>query len=374
MRPAERLAVAAASFGCGSLTATVVLLLFMAIRRYQPALLSPPPPPPPAQIPPISRCCCGQTTCTRVAWSRCLPASAQVEPCPARSVVARCECGRVHSAADDAAVQRALESCRRNCYHHRTLPCLRSKIIVCEEVAEYRQAAQRLVSEADVVVEIGCHVGATSLYLLRARPRQVVFLDQRPTLVKEALTTLRAKVLERNAATSRFTASVRELTCQEHLSRCSRSATECKPSGNPVQHLADDEDENLEISAPPSTTTSRDAEAADFHFLGGFVVEWMPVRSEAGRPSETLVHFVAMDALNLRVFRKLSNFPQAGATRCFVDVSGSRDVPFVFRILNAVEHGLAAPGMVVVKNQPLRRVLLRSSLWDAMAAGEEGSL
>merc|ERR1712192_116748 len=162
------------------------------------------------------------------------------------------------------------EICKHKCSkrHKTNLLALRdaSEIVVCEEVGEYRAAAQMLVNKSDYVLEVGSHVGGTTK-VLAGVAKHVVGLDQQATLVEEA----RQKLPE-----------VRFEIC----------------------------------------------DAFDASSIMQMAKQMLPNRW----------------------------------SKIFVDISGSRDLPTVIRLLDMYENTLR-PDIIIVKSQTLKRTLLRSRLW-----------
>lgn len=157
---------------------------------------------------------------------------------------------------------------RSSSRHKKNLQALEgaSEVVVCEEVGEYRAAAQQLVHSRDCVLEVGCHVGGTTKVLASAAGH-LVGLDQQPSLVAQA----REKLPE--------------------------------------------------------------------------------VQFEIGDA------FDAQRVLALARAQEAKRF-----TKVFVDISGSRDLSTVVRLLDIYENTLK-PEILVVKSQALKRLLLRSQLW-----------
>lgn len=176
-----------------------------------------------------------------------------------------CECGTVLPlTCTPEEIARHKTSTR----HRRNLLLLgtASEVVVCEEVGEYRAAAQCLVGSDDHVLEVGCHVGGTSK-VLAAVARKLVGLDQQADLVAQA----RARL----------------------------------PG---IQ---------FEIG-----------DAFDAQRVLALAREIAPER-----------------------FKKV-----------FIDISGSRDLPTVVRLMDIYENTLR-PEILVVKSQALKRLLLRSRCW-----------
>lgn len=81
-----------------------------------------------------------------------------------------CECFTDLTHMNSCAVRMHLNSHR----HHRNLRRLRygpdefgthTRVVVCENVREYRRAAKQLVTQVDSVLEIGCHTGETTRFI-----------------------------------------------------------------------------------------------------------------------------------------------------------------------------------------------------------------
>jgi len=178
-----------------------------------------------------------------------------------------CECGvLLPSGTSDEDIQK--HRCTNK--HKANLLALRdaSEIIVCEEVGEYRAAAQILVTNRDYVLEVGSHVGGTTKVLASsAGADHVVGIDQQAQLVEEA----RMKLPE--------------------------------------------------------------------------------------------VQFELADAFDAPCIMNIAKKMQPNRwSKIFIDISGSRDLPTVIRLIDMYEHSLR-PEVIVVKSQTLKRLLLRSRLW-----------
>jgi predicted O-methyltransferase YrrM len=141
-----------------------------------------------------------------------------------------------------------------------------AEIVVCEEVGEYRAAAQRLLKPDDCVLEVGCHVGG-STKVIASIARTVVGLDQKAMLVEEARKNL--------------------------------------------PH----------------------------------------VQFEVGDAFDAQRMIALMKSTQCRKFHKI-----------FVDISGSRDLSTVVRLLDMYENTLR-PEILIVKSQAMKRLLLRGHLW-----------
>jgi len=175
-----------------------------------------------------------------------------------------CECGvRLQDMSPED-----VSTHRTTARHRRNLLALggASEVVVCEEVGEYRAAAQQLVGSDDCVLEVGCHVGGTTK-VLAAAAGHLVGLDRQPSLVAQAR-----------------------------------------------QRLPDVQFEICDA-------------------------------------------FDAQSILALAQKQKLRRF-----TKVFVDISGSRDLSTVVRLLDIYENTIK-PDVLVVKSQALKRLLLRSQLW-----------
>eukprot|EP00927_Polykrikos_kofoidii_P026756 TRINITY_DN23775_c0_g1_i1.p1 TRINITY_DN23775_c0_g1~~TRINITY_DN23775_c0_g1_i1.p1 ORF type:complete len:311 (+),score=62.30 TRINITY_DN23775_c0_g1_i1:99-1031(+) len=186
-------------------------------------------------------------------------------PSCARERSGLCECGvRIPKEMSEEEVKTHMTSTR----HVRNLLALggSSEVVVCEEVGEYRAAAQQLVHSKDCVLEVGCHVGGTTKVLATTAGHLVGF-DQQSDLVAEA--------------------------------------RRRRPD----------------------------------------------IRFEVGDA------FDAPRVLALAREQELKRF-----TKVFVDISGSRDISTVVRLLDIYENTLK-PEILVVKSQALKRLLLRSRLW-----------
>mmetsp|Transcript_21037 Transcript_21037/g.40284 ORF Transcript_21037/g.40284 Transcript_21037/m.40284 type:complete len:263 (-) Transcript_21037:19-807(-) len=177
-----------------------------------------------------------------------------------------CECGIVLSrACSPEEVERHKSSAR----HKKNLMALdgASEVVVCEEVGEYRAAAQTLVRPDDDILEVGSHVGATTKVLAGLKPRRLIGLDRQADLVAQA---------RKNLPDIRF-------------------------------------------------------EICD-----------------------------AFDAQ--RVMALASEGESKRFTKIFVDISGSRDIATVVRLLDFYENTLR-PEYLIVKSHALKRLLLRGRLW-----------
>jgi hypothetical protein len=190
----------------------------------------------------------------------------------AESLVARqgwheeiCECGVLLPASTS---EEAIAQHKCSGRHKKNLMALQgaSEIVVCEEVGEYRAAAQMLVNSNDYVLEVGSHVGGTTK-VIASVAKHVVGLDQQADLVAQARLKLPEVQFEIGDA---FDAT-----------RILALATDLKPN------------------------------------------RWSKV---------------------------------------FIDISGSRDLPTVVRLIDMYENTLR-PDMIIVKAQALKRLLLRSRLW-----------
>jgi len=176
-----------------------------------------------------------------------------------------CECGVVLPRA--CTVEERERHAKSN-RHKRNMNLLgnASEVVVCEEVSEYRAAAQCLVRPDDWVLEVGCHVGGTTK-VLASCTQKLIGIDQQPDLVAQArqkLPNIRFEILDAFEA-SKVLALVKDIA---------------------------------------------------------------PER-----------------------FKKV-----------FIDISGSRDIATVVRLMDIFENTLR-PEHIVVKSQALKRFLLRGQLW-----------
>mmetsp|Transcript_131105 Transcript_131105/g.327096 ORF Transcript_131105/g.327096 Transcript_131105/m.327096 type:complete len:257 (+) Transcript_131105:112-882(+) len=150
-----------------------------------------------------------------------------------------------------------------------------SEVIVCEEVSEYRAAAQFLVKPNDNVLEVGCHVGGTTK-VLAGLCQKLIGVDQQADLVAQA----RIKLPE--------------------------------------------------------------------------------------------VQFEILDAFDAsKVLALTRQVTPARFHKVFIDISGSRDIATVVRLMDMYENTLK-PEVMVVKSQALKRLLLRSQLWIHHPGGAKG--
>eukprot|EP00931_Biecheleriopsis_adriatica_P075476 TRINITY_DN49329_c0_g1_i1.p1 TRINITY_DN49329_c0_g1~~TRINITY_DN49329_c0_g1_i1.p1 ORF type:complete len:268 (+),score=47.27 TRINITY_DN49329_c0_g1_i1:31-834(+) len=60
-------------------------------------------------------------------------------------------------------------------------------------------------------------------------------------------------------------------------------------------------------------------------------------------------------------------------SKVFIDISGSRELSTVFRLLDLIDH-LIKPDLTVVKSQPFKKLLLRGQLWIHHPEGPNGQL
>jgi hypothetical protein len=176
-----------------------------------------------------------------------------------------CECGVLLPAGTpDKEIQQHKCSNR----HEKNLLALKdaSEIVVCEEVGEYRAAAQMLVNGTDYVLEVGSHVGGTTK-VIAGVAKHVIGLDQQASLVEQA------------------------------------------------------------------------------------------------RQKLPNVQFEVGDAFDApSIIALASTISPNRLAKVFVDISGSRDLPTVVRLIDMYENTLR-PETIVVKSQTLKRILLRSRLW-----------
>jgi len=141
-----------------------------------------------------------------------------------------------------------------------------SELVVCEEVGEYRAAALQLVSKQDVVLEVGCHVGATTK-VIASVAKKVIGLDQKAMLVEQAR------------------------------------------------------------------------------------VNYPQIRFEVGDAFEAQLVLSLQESVHPDRFSKV-----------FVDISGSRDLTTVTRLLVMYESTLK-PDLIILKSQAMKRLLLKGQLW-----------
>uniref|UniRef100_A0A7S0FNK5 Methyltransferase domain-containing protein n=1 Tax=Pyrodinium bahamense TaxID=73915 RepID=A0A7S0FNK5_9DINO len=176
-----------------------------------------------------------------------------------------CECG---ACLPLACTPEEIERHKTSTRHKRNLLLLSSasEVVVCEEVGEYRAAAQGLVGPDDHVLEVGCHVGGTSKVLAGVAGR-LVCLDQQAQLVAQA-----------------------------------------------------------RVNLPD----------IQFEICDAFDAQRIIALAQSIRPDKF--------------------------TKVFVDISGSRDLSTVVRLMDIYENTLR-PEILVVKSQALKRLLLRSKLW-----------
>mmetsp|Transcript_18362 Transcript_18362/g.42880 ORF Transcript_18362/g.42880 Transcript_18362/m.42880 type:complete len:261 (-) Transcript_18362:12-794(-) len=155
-----------------------------------------------------------------------------------------------------------------------------SEMVVCEEVGEYRAAALQLVAPSDVVLEVGCHVGATTK-VIASVAKAVIGLDQKAMLVEQAR------------------------------------------------------------------------------------INYPHIRFEVGDA------FEAQFVLSLQKSVHPDRF-----SKVFVDISGSRDLTTVTRLLVMYES-ILKPDLIILKSQAMKRLLLKGQLWvdhPLNKTGERGSL
>mmetsp|Transcript_5955 Transcript_5955/g.10818 ORF Transcript_5955/g.10818 Transcript_5955/m.10818 type:complete len:252 (-) Transcript_5955:24-779(-) len=182
----------------------------------------------------------------------------------ARTVGTVCECGAIiqgKCTPEEIARHKASNRHKRNMLRHSS-----REVVACEEVSEYRAAVLSLVTSADVVLEIGSHVGGTTKVIASVAGR-VVGVDQQPELVAEARQT---------------------------------------------------------------------------------------------HPEIQFENFDAFDSSRLIALVKALE-PQK-FTKVFIDISGSRDLATVFKLMDLVDKTVC-PEAMVVKSQALKKLLLRARLW-----------
>mmetsp|Transcript_9762 Transcript_9762/g.21445 ORF Transcript_9762/g.21445 Transcript_9762/m.21445 type:complete len:264 (-) Transcript_9762:791-1582(-) len=151
------------------------------------------------------------------------------------------------------------------------------KVVVTEEVSEYRAAATKLVKSDDCVLEVGSHVGGTTK-VLATLCRRLIGVDQQANLIAQARV-----------------------------------------------NLPDVQFEVLDVFDTPKTMS--------------------------------LVKSIAPDKFH----------------KVFIDISGSRDITTVVRLMDFLDNALK-PEVMVVKSQALKRLLLRSQLWvDHPGCGDGGA-
>mmetsp|Transcript_48110 Transcript_48110/g.143636 ORF Transcript_48110/g.143636 Transcript_48110/m.143636 type:complete len:242 (-) Transcript_48110:84-809(-) len=186
-----------------------------------------------------------------------------------------CECG---VCLPRICTPEEIERHKTSTRHKRNLFLLSSasKVVVCEEVGEYREAAKGLVQREDYVLEVGCHVGGTTK-VLAGITRRLVGLDRQADLVAQA-----------------------------------------------------------RVNLPD----------VQFELCDAFDAQRIVALANSIRPERF--------------------------TKVFVDISGSRDLATVVRLMDIFENTLR-PELLVVKSQALKRLLLRSRLWinHPVNTGEE---
>merc|ERR1712226_129233 len=75
------------------------------------------------------------------------------------------------------------------------------------------------------------------------------------------------------------------------------------------------------------------------------------------------IRFENADAFDAaRIIKIAESMPSQRFAKIFIDISGSRDLPTVARLMDMYENTLR-PDVMVVKSQTLKRLLLRSQLW-----------
>mmetsp|Transcript_29240 Transcript_29240/g.66264 ORF Transcript_29240/g.66264 Transcript_29240/m.66264 type:complete len:242 (-) Transcript_29240:142-867(-) len=176
-----------------------------------------------------------------------------------------CECG---AALPRACTAEEIERHKTSARHKKNLLLLSSasKVVVCEEVGEYRAAALALLKPDDYVLEVGSHVGGTTK-VIASVTRHLVGLDQQSDLVAQA-----------------------------------------------------------RVNLPD-------------------------------------IRFEICDAFDAKKVLAVANSLKPNRfTKIFVDISGSRDLATVVRLMDIYENTLR-PELMVVKSQALKRLLLRSRLW-----------
>ena len=243
-----------------------------------------------------------------------------------------CECGHRLELMDESEVHRH----KVGKAHLRALKNLRTKILVCDEIIEYRQCAREVTSPLDVVLEIGCHVGGTTQHILRNGPAVLIALDQKSELVEGA--------------------KIRLLSMCEKLNYGDLSY---------VLRVTSGVSRRTGSSSPNSFQTFQNYKTVE-------VAEPLPLSchdvtfSEGGSPSR--IAFTACDAME---FTKIQSALEQSTkdlgvspkfTKIFVDLNGSRELSFLFSVLLFLE-GSFGPELIVVKNTPLKNFCLRSCLW-----------
>uniref|UniRef100_A0A7S1B2F9 Methyltransferase domain-containing protein n=1 Tax=Noctiluca scintillans TaxID=2966 RepID=A0A7S1B2F9_NOCSC len=175
-----------------------------------------------------------------------------------------CECGVLLSPTWSAAEAAEHRNSKRHKTNIRALG--NTRIVVCEEVGEYRAAAIKLVDATDRVLEVGSHVGGTTKVLAGLGCR-LIGLDQQAMLVEQA-----------------------------------------------------------RVNLPH-------------------------------------VQFEVADAFDAsRVMALAASLEPANFTKVFIDISGSRDLSTVARLIVMYQNTLK-PEVLIVKSQTLKRLLMRSTLW-----------
>jgi len=88
-------------------------------------------------------------------------------------------------------------------------------------------------------------------------------------------------------------------------------------------------------------------------------------------PDIQFENFDAFDAGKLLALKR-SVEPET-FSKVFIDISGSRDLGTVFRLMEVIDN-IIKPELQVVKSQPLKKMLIRSRLWIHHPAGPHNQL
>ena len=194
-----------------------------------------------------------------------------------------------------------------------------NQVVACEEVTEYRDAVLALVSREDVVLEVGSHVGGTTKVIASVAGR-VVGLDQQPELVAQARESYPEIRFEARGApkATRFVAELRCLRLRE-----ARGLEQVHPAREIYQGVGS---RCLEPLGHP----------------------WFWKRNAMWSPKRCRTSMFTMVLMVLSPFERV--FHAFWISQVFIDISGSRDLGTVFRMMDLVDK-IVAPDAMVVKSQ-----------------------
>lgn len=126
-----------------------------------------------------------------------------------------------------------------------------------------------------------------------------------------------------------------------------------------VQALVNSEDVVLEVGSHVGGTTKVIAAVAG-RVVGVDQQPELVAEAREKHPEIQFENFDAFDSAKLVALTK--SLHPARFTKVFIDISGSRDLATVFRMMDLIDK-IISPDAMVVKSQALKKMMLRTRLW-----------